>query len=77
MTKPDTRTPAQVAMDEAIDLTIDGNSPYPERASFIDADTPFLADEIARASDEGRAMVICYADGTRRVLHPAPPAAAA
>jgi hypothetical protein len=77
MTEPDTRTPAQVAMDEAIDLAIEGDGPYPDRASFIDADAPFLGDEIARASDDGRAMVICYPDGTRRVLYPSPPAAAA
>ena len=71
MTDPDTRTPAQVAMDEAIELDIAGRNPYPSRASFVDADAPWLGEEIARASDEGHALVICYADGTRRVISPA------
>lgn len=68
----ETRSPAQVAMDEAIDLAVDGRRPYPERASFIDADAPFLGEAIARAADEGRTVVLCYADGMRRVLNPAP-----
>lgn len=76
-TKPDTRTHAQIAMDEAIDLAVEGRNPYPDRASFLDADTPYLADSIARAVDEGRAVVLCYGDGTRRVLNPADIAPAA
>jgi len=72
----DTRSPASVAMDEAIELAIEGRSPYPERASFINADSPHLAREIADAADEDRAVVLCHADGTRRVLHPARPQAA-
>jgi hypothetical protein len=31
------RSPAAKVMDEAIDLAIEGRSPYPERAAFIDA----------------------------------------
>lgn len=31
-------SPAAKVMDEAIDLAIEGRSPYPERAAFIDAD---------------------------------------
>lgn len=27
-------------MDEAIDLAIEGRSPYPEKVAFIDADAP-------------------------------------
>jgi hypothetical protein len=72
----DTRSPAAIAMDEAIELAIEGRSPYPERAAFINADSPHIADEIAQAADEDRAVILCYRDGTRRVLHPAPPAAA-
>ena len=70
-TEPDTRTHAQVAMDEAIELSVLGRNPYPDRASFLDADAPHLADAIARAADDGRAVVLCYDDGTRRVLNPA------
>jgi len=76
-TAPETRTRAQIAMDEAIELAIEGRSPYPARGSFVDADAPFLADAIAIAVDEGRAIVICYGDGTRRVLKPAGVAPAA
>jgi hypothetical protein len=28
------------AMDRAIDLVMEGNSPYPEHAAFVDADSP-------------------------------------
>ncbi len=71
MSTDETRTHAQIAMDEAIELAIHGRSPYPDRASFLDADAPHLAESIARAADDGRAVVLCYADGTRRVLNPA------
>ena len=67
MSERDSRSPAQVAMDEAIDLAVHGRSPYPERASFIDAEAPYLADAIARAADDGRAVVLCYMDGSRRI----------
>lgn len=30
------RSPAAKVMDEAIDLAIEGRSPYPDRAAFID-----------------------------------------
>jgi hypothetical protein len=76
MTDPDTRTPAAIAMDEAIEAAITGDSTYPDNAAFLDADAPWLADAIARAADEGRAVVICYGDGSRRVLTPTPATAA-
>jgi DNA topoisomerase IA len=53
---------------EAIELGIRGRSPYPERAMFLDADEPGLAKAIAQAGDEGLAVVLCYADGTRRIV---------
>ena len=55
---------------EAIDLAIEGRSPYPERAAFIDADTPQAGHEIQRAADEGRSVVLVAADGSSRVLRP-------
>jgi hypothetical protein len=70
-------SPASIAMDEAIELAIEGRSPYPDRALFLDADAPHIGRAIAEASDEDRAVILCYADGTRRVLQPAPPVAAA
>jgi hypothetical protein len=75
--EPDARSPSAIAMDEAIELSIKGDSPYPERASFIDADTPRLAKAIADAAEENRAVVLCYPDGARLVLRVTLPAAAA
>jgi hypothetical protein len=48
-------------MDEAIDLAIEGRSPYPERAAFIDADTASAGHEIKRAADEGLPVVLVAA----------------
>ena len=64
------RSPAAKVMDEAIDLAIEGRSPYPERAAFIDADTPSAGHDIERAADEGLAVVLVSADGSTRVLKP-------
>jgi hypothetical protein len=65
------QTPAGKAMDTAIDLAIEGQSPYPERAAFIDAGTPTAGAEIERAADEGLAVVLVSEDGGTRVLRTA------
>jgi hypothetical protein len=63
------RTPADIAMDEAIDLDInEGRKLYPDGSIFVDADGPNLGVVIARAADEGRTVVLCYEDGTRRIV---------
>jgi hypothetical protein len=59
-------------MDEAIELAIEGNSPYPERAAFVDADAPSAGIEIVRAVDEGLPVVLVSQDGSTRVLRPDP-----
>lgn len=64
------RSPAARVMDEAIDLAIEGRSPYPERAAFIDADTASAGHEIKRAVDEGLPVVLVAEDGSTRVLRP-------
>jgi len=64
------RSPAARVMNEAIDLAIEGRSPYPERAAFIDADTASAGHEIKRAADEGLPVVLVAADGTSQVLMP-------
>lgn len=56
------------AMDRAIDLAIEGDSPYPEHAAFVDADSPHAGHEIARALDEGYAVVLVSADGRERII---------
>ena len=57
-------------MDEAIDLAIEGRSPYPERAAFIDADARSAGHDIARAADEDLSVVLVSSDGGTRVLKP-------
>jgi hypothetical protein len=64
------KSPAGRVMDEAIELAIEGRSPYPEKSAFIDADTAHAGREIQRAADEGRAVVLVAADGRTRVLRP-------
>ena len=56
------------AMDRAIDLAIEGNSPYPSHAAFVDADSSEAGREIARAFDDGWAVVLVSADGRERIL---------
>lgn len=69
--KPDT-SPAVRLMEEAIELAIEGRSPYPERAAFIDADEPTTGAAIKRALDEDMAIVLVSADGSARILHAQP-----
>jgi len=70
MNTESSRSPAAKVMDEAIDLAVEGRSPYPERAAFIDADTPSAGHDIERAADEGLSVVLVSADGSTRVLKP-------
>jgi hypothetical protein len=62
------KSPTAKAMDRAIDLAIEGNSPYPEHAAFVDADSSHAGHEITRALDEGYAVVLVSADGRERVI---------
>lgn len=70
MSKGSERSPAAKVMDEAIELAIEDNSPYPERAAFIDADAPSAGQEIERAADDGLSVVLVSADGSTRILRP-------
>lgn len=63
------RTPAERIALEAIELVIEGRSPYPDKAMFIDAEEPWAGAEIKRAVDKGKAVVLAYKDGGTRVLH--------
>lgn len=72
LTTGDGRTPAARAMDEAIELAIEGRSHYPDTAAFIDAEAPGAVEAIKKAADEGRAVVLAYADGSTRVLRADP-----
>jgi hypothetical protein len=70
MTADSNRSPAAKVMDEAIELALEGRSPYPERSSFIDADTPSAGRDIEHAVDEGLSVVLVSANGSTRVLMP-------
>lgn len=65
-------SPASKAMDEAIELDLEGRSPYPERSFFLNADSPSLADEIKRAFDDGYSVVLVFRDGSTTILHTDP-----
>jgi hypothetical protein len=78
MSDEHTRTPAAIAMDEAIEVAINEDRMlYPDGSLFVDADSADLGAVIARAADDGQAVVLCYEDGTRRIVEarPAPSAA--
>jgi hypothetical protein len=64
--------PAMRVMDEAIELAIEGCSPYPKRAAFIDDRGPRTGAAIKRAIDEDRAVVLVSADGSTRTLRAEP-----
>jgi hypothetical protein len=74
---PDTTRPASLALDEAIGSSIDGRELFPDGAMFINGEEPYIGRASAIAAGEGRAVVLCFADGSRHVLQPTPPAAAA
>ena len=66
------RSSAAKVMDEAIDLAIEGRSPYPDRAAFIDVDAPSAGQQAMRAADQGLSVVLVAADGKTCVLTPVP-----
>jgi hypothetical protein len=61
-------SPTARAMDRAIEQAIDGSSAYPERAAFVNADSPHAGREITRALDDGYAVVLVSADGRERLI---------
>lgn len=63
-------SPASRLMDEAIELAIRDESPYPSSALFLDHDAPDLANRIARAFDEQIAVILVWPDLSSRVLKP-------
>jgi hypothetical protein len=65
-------SPVGRVMDEAIDLDIEGRSPYPKGATFIDADVPYLGKAIRRAVNEDSAIVLVAADGSTCILRAEP-----
>ncbi len=72
MSTSNRESPAARVMDEAIELAIQERSPYPERATFLDAESPRVGVAIKRAIDEDRAIVLVSADGSTRILRAEP-----
>ncbi len=63
----------------AIELAIEGKSPYPNGAAFLASDLPGFGQTLARYARERIPVVIVYPDGEERILIPgstASPAAA-
>lgn len=69
-------SPVARVMNEAIEMAIEGRSPYPERATFVDADSPYVGSEIRRAVEQGSDVVLVAADGSTCTLHGQMPEAA-
>ena len=65
-------SPAGRVMDASDELDIEGRSPYPKRATFLDADAPYVGKEIRRAVNDGYAIVLVAADGSTRMLRAEP-----
>lgn len=60
----------------AIDLAVEGSSPYPNEAAFVASDLPNLGAILAEYAKERRPVVLVYPDGEERILTSEPAAAA-
>jgi hypothetical protein len=64
---------ASKVMSEAIELTLEGRSPFPRQAVFIDADLPSTSSELERAVQKGVSAVLVSSDGSTQVVPPSSP----
>ncbi|MHB1571852.1 MAG: hypothetical protein ACYC0H_21975 [Solirubrobacteraceae bacterium] len=72
-TLDDKSTASQFAAERfrlAIDLAVEGKSPYPNEAAFVASDLPNLGSVLAEHAKEHRPVVLVYPDGEERVLMP-------
>ncbi len=63
-------SPAGRALSEALDLAMEGRSPYPDKSTFIDADKPETNREVRGAAREGQHAVVVSPGGGTRVMSP-------
>lgn len=70
MTGGNGRSSSGVIMDRAIDLVLEGRSPFPEEAVFVDAETPAVDIAIEGYGQDGTAVVVVWPDLTTRILEP-------
>ena len=61
-------SPTVKAMDRAIDGAVEGSSRYPERAAFVNADSPNAGREIEHAFDDGYEVVLVSSNGRERLI---------
>jgi hypothetical protein len=61
-------SPTAKATDRAIDLAIEGDTPYAENAAFVKVDSPHAGSEMERALDDGYAVVLVSGDGRERII---------
>ena len=61
-------SPASKVMDEAIELAIAEESPYPEEAMFVNADTPHADREIDYAGQQGHSVVLVSPNGEIQII---------
>ncbi len=64
-------TAAQFAAERfrlAVDLAVEGKSPYPNEAAFLAADLLNLGANMAEYAKERRSVVLVYPDGEERIL---------
>lgn len=54
----------------AIDLAVEGRSPYPAEAAFVASDLTDLGAILAEYAKERRPVVLVYPDGEERILTP-------
>jgi hypothetical protein len=54
----------------AIELAVEGKSPYPNGAAFLASDLPGFGEALARFARERIPVVIVYPDGEERILSP-------
>lgn len=54
----------------AIDLAVEGKSPYPTEAAFVASDLPNLGAILAEYAKAHRPVVLVYPDGEERILMP-------
>jgi hypothetical protein len=70
VTKEYTESPASKVMDEAIELAIAEESPYPERCAFVNAETPHTESQMESAARDGYSVVLVSSAGDIQVIAP-------
>lgn len=70
MTEGYTQSPASKVMDEAVELAIAEESPYPEQCAFVNAGTPHTESQMESAARRGSSIVLVSPEGGIQVIPP-------